>query len=70
QEALSDWNLPPLADDVLVCECYCVSALDIRQACASLGVVDIPHLRERFGLGNGCGGCINRIDAWKNLIFR
>lgn len=70
QEALQDWKRPALADDVLICECYCVSVLDIRQTCSADAQINLDLLREKYGLGGGCSRCVKEINDWKNLIFR
>lgn len=67
--SLLDWNERTLAEDTLICECYCVSVLDIRRACAETRSVDIELLKVNFGLGTGCGQCIKDLASWKNLIF-
>lgn len=67
--ALREGEHPALADDTLVCECYCVSVLDIREACAMKRQVDVEPLRQRFGLGTGCGRCVRELLTWKDKIF-
>lgn len=56
-------------DEILICECFCVSALDIRQACAHLGKVDVSLLQTNLSLGHGCQGCLKRLDYWIDKIF-
>jgi NAD(P)H-nitrite reductase large subunit len=58
-----------LADDVLICECFCVSAGDIRDLCAQKGEVNLTELREHFNFGEGCKSCIKNIDSWLKNIF-
>jgi NAD(P)H-nitrite reductase large subunit len=58
-----------LNDDFLICECFCVSARDIRTACESQGKVDLELVQNQLSLGQGCQGCIKRIDSWIEKIF-
>ena len=58
-----------LADDVLICECFCVNVRDIREACAERGEVDLDLLRKRFSMGEGCQGCMKSASEWMNKIF-
>lgn len=55
--------------EILICECFCVSVEDIRKACAAARKVDISLLQARYGLGQGCQGCLKRMDSWVNKIF-
>jgi NAD(P)H-nitrite reductase large subunit len=68
-EALREWEDPTLAEETLICECYCVSVLDIKQTCGATGSVDLELLGQEFGLGTGCGQCVNDFANWKNLVF-
>lgn len=56
-----------LDDETLICECFCVSAADIR----SLGGpdVELEKCRTTFALGTGCQTCVKNIDSWMNKIF-
>ncbi len=56
-----------LEDEALICECFCVSAGDIR----SLGTtsVDLEILKDHFNMGQGCQSCIKNKDTWINKIF-
>lgn len=56
-----------LDNETLVCECFCVSALDIRDVCQV--AVDLDLLKERFMMGEGCRSCIKNKDSWVNNIF-
>lgn len=58
-----------LPDDLLICECFCVSVGDIRLACESAGKVDLDLIQKQFDLGRGCQSCIKRIDSWIHKIF-
>lgn len=58
-----------LDDEILICECFCVNALDIRQACAHLGKVDVALLQQNLSLGHGCQSCLKRLDYWIDKIF-
>lgn len=69
QEALCEWEKSPLAEETLICECYCVSVLDIKQTCSETRSVDVELLRQTFGMGTGCGQCLRDIADWKNLVF-
>ena len=65
--------IPPesnkLEDDFLICECFCVSAGDIREVCTEIQKVDLNLVQEKTNLGHGCQGCIRRIDNWLTKIF-
>ena len=58
-----------LDDEVLICECFCVSVQDIRQACSSQNKVDLDVLSKNFSLGLGCQSCLKRSEDWINKIF-
>lgn len=66
-----DELIPPsdekLDDECLICECFCVSAGDIRRTCRDL--VDVELLKATYNLGGGCQSCLKRIDSWKDKIF-
>ena len=66
-----DELLPPteakLDDETLICECFCVSAKDIRDVC--LAKVDLDLLEDQFSMGQGCRSCIKQKDSWINKIF-
>lgn len=68
-EALREWEQPTLAEETLICECYCVSVLDIKQTCSKTGPIDLELLQQTFGMGTGCGQCVNDFANWKNLVF-
>ena len=68
-ELLPNLSQGLLADDVLICECFCVSALDIREACRDQQKVDVQKLSDELSLGHGCQTCLKRIDSWVNNIF-
>lgn len=58
-----------LEDDFLICECHCVSVLDIKTSCSASGKVDLEVLQNTLHLGTGCQGCLKRIDSWVHKIF-
>lgn len=58
-----------LSDDVLICECFCVSVRDIREACAEKSEVDLGLLARRFSMGEGCQSCMKAAPEWVNKIF-
>jgi NAD(P)H-nitrite reductase large subunit len=58
-----------LDDDVLICECFCVNVADIRNVCHTKQVFDLKVVQDAYSLGQGCQGCIKRIDTWVNSIF-
>jgi hypothetical protein len=58
-----------LDDEVIVCECFCVNALDIRNTCSDSGVVDLVLLKSTFGLGDGCKTCLKHQEYWINKIY-
>lgn len=58
-----------LDDATLICECFCVNAKDIRQACSAPQKVDIRLLQQQLSLGHGCQSCLKNIDSWIYKIF-
>ena len=58
-----------LDDEVLICECFCVSVGDIREACKEHGSFDLKTVQDNFSLGLGCQSCIKQIDSWAHKIF-
>lgn len=57
-----------LDDDFLICECFCVSARDIRDLFHETRSIDLVALAEAYGMGQGCKSCLKRND-WVNKIF-
>jgi NAD(P)H-nitrite reductase large subunit len=68
-EFLTQIGPEKLADDVLICECFCVSVRDIREACSEKSEVDLELLRRRFSMGEGCQSCVRAAPEWVNKIF-
>ena len=66
-EALQGFKQPSLDGEVLICECFCVSVNDIRNACPK--GLDLELLSERFGLGTGCKTCLRDLPNWQSLVF-
>ena len=62
-------SIEKLDDEVLICECFCVNVGDIREVCHSLQAFDLKTVQDSFSLGQGCQGCLKRIDSWVNNIF-
>jgi NAD(P)H-nitrite reductase large subunit len=58
-----------LNDDVLICECLCVSVADIRKFFNKNQNVDLEALRKEFHLGAGCSSCVRSFSQWKDQIF-
>ena len=58
-----------LDDEVLICECFCVSACDIREAFVDTKTVDVQILQDTLNLGHGCQNCMKNKDTWINKIF-
>lgn len=56
-----------LDDETLICECFCVSAGDIRELCST--EVDLDLLQERLNLGGGCQSCLKNKESWIKKIF-
>lgn len=56
-----------LDDEALICECFCVSAGDIRDVCSK--EIDLDLLKDRLNLGSGCQSCLKRKDDWIDKIF-
>ena len=58
-----------LDNEVLICECFCVSARDIREAFADTQIVDLQLLQDTLNLGHGCQSCMKNKDTWIHKIF-
>jgi NAD(P)H-nitrite reductase large subunit len=58
-----------LEDEVLICECFCVNVRDIRTTCEDIGIFDLSRVQEAFSFGQGCSGCLKKIDSWVHKIF-
>jgi NAD(P)H-nitrite reductase large subunit len=56
-----------LDDETLICECFCVSAKDIRELCQAH--VDLDLLQDHFGLGQGCTSCLKNKESWIEKIL-
>jgi NAD(P)H-nitrite reductase large subunit len=69
EELLEPYQPEKIDDEVLVCECFCVSAADIRQTLDEAKVVDLDLLQKHFSLGLGCGSCLKKKDYWIDKIF-
>ena len=69
QDLLGDKPKELLEDDVLICECFCVSVGDIREVCDETKLVDIEKLQQQFHFSQGCGTCMRRKNEWFDLIF-
>lgn len=67
-ESLIPETIEKLSDEFLICECFCVSAGDIR-GLYTQGKPSVEQLIQVFGLGTGCQGCLNRKDDWINKLF-
>lgn len=59
---------PKLDDELLICECFCVSVGDIRKFSEG-SKVDLEALGNSLGLGHGCQTCLKRSDDWIEKIF-
>ena len=55
------------SDDILICECNCVSAKEIRTVINN-NEVNIDILSKELGLGSGCSSCVKRFAQWKDKI--
>lgn len=60
-----------IEDEVLICECMCISAGDIRKFFNENQIVnvDLDALKREFGLGSGCSSCVKTFSQWKEKIF-
>jgi bacterioferritin-associated ferredoxin len=56
-------------DEVLICECMCVSAKDIRNLFSDSRVIDLEILKKELLLGTGCSSCIKSFQDWRESIF-
>ncbi len=58
-----------LDNEILICECMCVSVLDIRELLRDTREVDLNILKEQLSMGQGCSSCTKSFEQWKNKIF-
>jgi len=58
-----------LEDELLICECFCVSVADIRELCSTDEVVDLELLNKTYGMGDGCKTCLSKLNTWINKIY-
>ncbi len=63
----SDNQQLKLQEDILICECMCISVEDIRDIFNEHGK-SLAVLQEKLGLGSACSTCIKSKDAWLDLI--
>ncbi len=68
-ELLTQTGPEKLADDVLICECFCVNVRDIRDACKDMSGVDLGLLKSSFSMGEGCQSCVKAAPEWIDKIF-
>lgn len=68
-ELLGDHSTLKFDNDVLICECFCVSAGDIRQFYGNSKEVDLKTLEMNFGFGQGCKSCLKTSNEWIEKIF-
>lgn len=68
-EELLSPALEKLEDEALICECFCVSAGDIREVCASIGRFDLELVQNNLKLGHGCQSCLRSIESWQSRLF-
>lgn len=50
-----------MAETMYICICKAVTDKQIRRAAAK-GVDNLYELRERLGVGSGCGGCADKAE--------
>ncbi|MDP7321830.1 MAG: (2Fe-2S)-binding protein [Bacteriovoracaceae bacterium] len=68
REILSNSNKSnKLSDEVLICECMCVSMGQIREL-VNEKEVDLDLLSREFGLGTGCSSCLKSFIQWKDQV--
>ena len=61
-----------LKDEDLICECFLISAGDIRQSLSRERnlIEDLPMwCFKNSDLGHGCGSCIKNQSDWKDCII-
>lgn len=62
-------NKELLEDELLICECFCVSVADIRALCQEDMKVDLDLLNKTYGMGDGCKSCVGKVNTWINKIY-
>lgn len=56
-----------LNDEVLICECMCISVGEIREHIRN-GDVNLSVLSQELMLGSGCSSCFKSFEQWKDKI--
>lgn len=71
EEALAQLNSlkidEKLSDDILICECMCVSVGMIREKFIDKEI-DLSVLSECYSMGSGCSSCLKSFKQWKDKI--
>lgn len=58
-----------LEDDVLICECFCVSVYEIRQCLNDSHTLDVTKLTQELNMGKSCGACLKNSASWIDKIL-
>jgi NAD(P)H-nitrite reductase large subunit len=55
--------------DKLVCECTCISLIDLVDFYGQTGTLELEELKRELGLGTGCGSCTKTAESWKKSVL-
>ncbi|MBL7664145.1 MAG: (2Fe-2S)-binding protein [Bacteriovoracaceae bacterium] len=58
-----------LDNNLLICECNCVSVAEIKSLFKQRSEIDLEILKQKFGFGSGCQSCVKNKDTWIDNIF-
>jgi NAD(P)H-nitrite reductase large subunit len=69
-EATLEQNTPQLAQtrDELICECKCVSLLEIISYYKSNNSLELEDLKRDLKLGTGCSSCTKSYKSWSKIV--
>jgi bacterioferritin-associated ferredoxin len=55
-------------EDTLICECYCISANEVRDYFAQDSEVTLEKVLNAFPIGKGCGSCMKNKTWFDNIL--
>lgn len=61
RSSFNDSSELALSDEVLICECKCVTYKEIKNHLGEK--IDFDFLAKEFGLGSGCKSCIEILKS-------
>lgn len=58
-----------LEDEMLICECFCVSVGDIRNRFKNKNDFNLELIKSERGFSSGCTSCLKQLDEQLDKIF-